>query len=175
MLPNLIALAQPTEGKYQEEPSPLRRRIARRFPESHPGRRALREIHQADRAERRDPMRAAEEAIRRQLEQQQLDDEGDEEDDEGDEEDDDVDIGEGSDEGDEEDDEGDEEDDEGDEEDEAGVRIGKFGKLEVVRDGDGPEEDDAPPFDIEQYRRAIDDLRKGIIQPSDLEGILGMP
>ena len=74
---------------------------------------------------------------------------------------------------DEEDDEEDEEEGSGEEEseDEEGVRVGKFGKLEVVADEDEPEEDGAAAFDQEEYRRAMAGLRKGRMLPSDLEGM----
>ena len=56
-------------------------------------------------------------------------------------------------------------------EDEEGVRVGKFGKLEVVADEDMGDEDGSEAFDQEAYRRAMAGLRKGRMLPSDLEGM----
>ena len=68
----------------------------------------------------------------------------------------------------------DEEDDEGSGEDETeddeGVRVGKFGKLEVVADEDmEADEDGADAFDQEEYKRAMMALRKGRMLPGDLD------
>ena len=51
------------------------------------------------------------------------------------------------------------------------MRVGKFGRLEVVADEDEPEEDGAAAFDQDEYRRAMAGLRKGRMLPSDLEGM----
>lgn len=71
--------------------------------------------------------------------------------------------------------EDDDDDDEGsgeeESEDEEGVRVGKFGKLEVVADEDMGDEDGAEAFDQEAYRRAMAGLRKGRMLPSDLKGM----
>ena len=56
-------------------------------------------------------------------------------------------------------------------EDEEGVRVGKFGRLEVVADEDEPEEDGAAAFDQDEYRRAMAGLRKGRMLPHDLDGM----
>ena len=57
-------------------------------------------------------------------------------------------------------------------EDEAGIRVGKFGKLEVVADEDMMcDEDGTEAFDQEEYRRAMAGLRKGRMLQSDLEGM----
>ena len=76
---------------------------------------------------------------------------------------------------DEEEDEEEEDEEEGsgeeESEDDEGVRVGKFGKLEVVADEDEDEEDGAEDFDQEEYKRAMKSLRKGRMLPSDLEGM----
>ena len=54
--------------------------------------------------------------------------------------------------------------------DAAGVRVGRFGKLEVVADEDVCDEDGADAFDQDEYRRAMASLRKGRMMPSDLDG-----
>ena len=74
-----------------------------------------------------------------------------------------------------EEDEDEEEDDEGsgeeESEDEEGVRVGKFGKLEVVADEDMGDEDGSEAFDQDAYRRAMAGLRKGRMLPRDLDGM----
>ena len=69
-----------------------------------------------------------------------------------------------------------EEDDEGSGEDETvddeGVRVGKFGFLEVVADEDmEADEDGADAFDQEEYKRAMMALRKGRMLPGDLDDL----
>ena len=47
-------------------------------------------------------------------------------------------------------------------EDEEGVRVGKFGKLEVVADEDMADEEGAEAFDQDAYRRAMAGLQRGV-------------
>ena len=54
------------------------------------------------------------------------------------------------------------------EEDAAGVRVGRFGRLEVVADEDDPEDGG---FDQTEYQQAMAALRKGRMLPSDLNGM----
>ena len=56
-------------------------------------------------------------------------------------------------------------------EDDAGVRVGRFGKLEVVADEEAEDEEGADKFDQEEYRRAMAALRQGRMLPDDLKGI----
>ena len=58
---------------------------------------------------------------------------------------------------------------ESEEEDEAGVRLGKFGKMEVVPDEEAGEEGDA--FDEAEYKKAMEALRKGKMSQGDLDGM----
>ena len=61
---------------------------------------------------------------------------------------------------------------EDEDEDDAGVRVGRFGKLEVVADEDmGEEEEGAETFDQEEYRRAMAALRQGKMAADDLKGM----
>ena len=55
------------------------------------------------------------------------------------------------------------------EEDEGGVRVGRFGNLEVVADEDDEEGGDS--FDEQEYRQAMADLRKGRMNAGDLHGM----
>ena len=71
--------------------------------------------------------------------------------------------------GDEEGEEEEESGEESEEEDDAGVRLGKFGKMEVVPDEEAEEEGDA--FDEAEYKKAMEALRKGKMNPGDLDGM----
>ena len=56
-------------------------------------------------------------------------------------------------------------------EDDAGIRLGRFGKMEVVADEEAEDEAGADTFDQEEYRRAMAALRKGRMLPDDLKGM----
>lgn len=71
----------------------------------------------------------------------------------------------------EEDSEGDGGSDEGEEEDTGGVRVGRFGNLEVVPDEDDQDEAGAERFDQDEYRRTMDALKRGFMSPDDLRGM----
>jgi hypothetical protein len=60
---------------------------------------------------------------------------------------------------------------EDEEEDDAGVRVGRFGKMEVVADEDMEAEEGAEAFDPDEYRRAMATLRQGRMAPGDLKGV----
>ena len=64
------------------------------------------------------------------------------------------------------DDDDEEESGEEEEEDEAGVRLGKFGNMEVVAD-----DDEGDAFDEEEYKRAMAALRKGRMMQDDLRDV----
>ena len=66
-----------------------------------------------------------------------------------------------------------EEESSGDEEEEdaVGVRVGRFGNMEVVADEEMEEEEGAETFDQEEYRRAMAALRQGQMGPGDLQGM----
>ena len=57
------------------------------------------------------------------------------------------------------------------EEDAVGVRVGRFGKMEVVADEDMEEEEGAEKFDQDEYKRAMAALRQGRMAPDDLRGM----
>ena len=61
--------------------------------------------------------------------------------------------------------------DDEEEEDDAGVRVGRFGRMEVVADEDAEEEEGAETFDQEEYRRAMAALRQGKMAADDLKGM----
>jgi len=65
----------------------------------------------------------------------------------------------------------DDDDDEDDDEDVAGVKLGRFGQLEVVADEDVEREEGADAFDEDEYKRAMAALRKGRMAPGDLRGM----
>ena len=49
------------------------------------------------------------------------------------------------------------------------MRLGKFGKMEVVPDEEAGEEGDA--FDEAEYKKAMEALRKGKMSQGDLDGM----
>ena len=65
----------------------------------------------------------------------------------------------------------DDDDDEDDDEDVAGVKLGRFGQLEVVADEDVEREEGADAFDEDEYKRDMAALRKGRMAPGDLRGM----
>ena len=69
----------------------------------------------------------------------------------------------------EEDDDDDGED--GEEEDTEGVRVGRFGRLEVVADEDSENEPGAETFDQDEYRKTMEALKRGFMTPNDLHGM----
>ena len=56
------------------------------------------------------------------------------------------------------------------EEDEGGVRVGRFGNLEVVAD-EADEEGGADAFNEQEYQQAMADLRRGRMRAGDLQGM----
>jgi len=62
-------------------------------------------------------------------------------------------------------------DDDEEEEDAEGVRVGRFGNLEVVPDEDDHDEAGAERFDQDEYRRTMDALQRGFMSPDDLRGM----
>ena len=57
------------------------------------------------------------------------------------------------------------------EEDEGGVKVGRFGNLEVVADEDEDEEGGADAFDQDEYKHAMAALRQGRMALGDLKGM----
>ena len=55
-------------------------------------------------------------------------------------------------------------------EDEGGVRVGRFGNLEVVAD-EADEEGGADAFNEQEYQQAMADLRRGRMRAGDLQGM----
>ena len=69
----------------------------------------------------------------------------------------------------EEEEEDDDESESSGDEDEGGVRVGRFGNLEVVADEEDDEGGDT--FDEQEYQRAMADLRRGRMRAGDLQGM----
>jgi hypothetical protein len=60
--------------------------------------------------------------------------------------------------------------DDSDDEDGHGVKIGRFGKLEVVADED-EEDEGADAFNQDEYKQAMAALRQGRMASGDLQGM----
>lgn len=57
------------------------------------------------------------------------------------------------------------------EEDEGGVRVGRFGNLEIIPDEAQDGEGGADEFDESEYQQAMADLRRGRMRAGDLQGM----